>query len=66
MRVAGFRLLDFDHPDDLPVVFLESAIGVLREEEADRVAGVRRVFDSISAAALCVEESRAFIERLAR
>lgn len=31
MRAGGFRLLGFDHPDDLPVVFLESAVGVLRE-----------------------------------
>ena len=66
MRAAGFRLLDFDHPDDLPVVFLESAVGVLREEDAERVAVVQRVFGSISAAALSVEESRTFIEQQAR
>jgi len=66
MRAGGFRLLDFDHPDDLPVVFLDSAVGVLREEDAERVAGVRQVFDSITAAALSAEESRTFIEQLAR
>jgi hypothetical protein len=66
MRAGGFRLLDFDHPDDSPVVFLESAVGVLREEGAERVAIVRRIFDSITAAALSVEESRTFIEQLAR
>ncbi len=65
MRAGGFRLLDFDHPDDLPVVFLESAVGVLREEGEERVASVRRVFDSITAAALPVEETRAFIQQLA-
>jgi hypothetical protein len=66
MRAGGFRLLDFDHPEDLPVVFLDSAVGVLREEGAKRVASVRRVFDSITAAALPVDESREFIDRLAR
>lgn len=59
-------MLGFDHPDDLPVVFLDSAVGVLREEDAERVAGVRHVFDSITAAALSVEESRTFIEQLVR
>jgi hypothetical protein len=38
---------------------------VLREEGAERVANVRRVFDSITAAALSVDESREFIEQLA-
>ena len=66
IRVGGFRLLGFDHPDDLPVVYLESAVGVLREEEAERVAGVRQAFDSISTAALPSDESRTFIEQLAR
>lgn len=66
MRAGGFRLLGFDHPDDLPVAYLESAVGVLREEGAERVASVRQAFDSISAAALSVEESRTFIEQLTR
>jgi hypothetical protein len=66
VRAGGFRLLDFDHPDDLPVVYLESAIGVLREEGADQIANVRQVFDSINAAALSVDESRTFVEQLAR
>jgi hypothetical protein len=66
MRAGGFRLLGFDHPEDLPVVFVDSAVGVLREEGVERVASVRNVFDSITAAALPVEESREFIEQLAR
>jgi DNA-binding XRE family transcriptional regulator len=66
VRVGGFRLLDFDHPDDLPVVYLESAVGELREEEAERVIAVRRAFDSISAAALSVEDSQTFVEQLTR
>ncbi len=66
MRAGGFRLLGFDHPDDPPVVYLESAVGVLREEGAERVATVRQVFDSLSSTALTVDESRKFIEQLAR
>ncbi len=66
VRAGGFRLLDFDHPDDLPVVYLDSAVGVLREEGTDQVASVRQVFDSINAAALSVDESRTFVEQLAR
>ncbi len=66
MRAGGFRLLDFDHPDDSPVTYLDSAIGAIREEDTDRVAMVRQVFDSISTAALPVDESRTFIEQIAR
>ena len=66
VRVGGFRLLDFDHPDDLPVVYLESAVGFLREEGTQQVAVVRQAFDSISSAALSSDESRAFMEQLAQ
>lgn len=65
VRVGGFRLLNFDHPDDLPVVYLDSAVGVLREEDTERVASARHAFESIWAAALSVDESRTFIEQLA-
>ena len=66
VRVGGFRLLDFDHPDDLPVVYLESAVGFLREEGTQQVATVRQAFDAISSAALSCDESRAFMEQLVR
>jgi hypothetical protein len=66
MRTGGFRLLGFDHPDDLPVVFQDSMFGVLREEGAKQVAGVRRVFDLITGAALSVDESYEFIEQFVR
>ena len=56
-------MLEFAHPDDSPVTYWESAVGVRREENAEPVATVQQLFDSIHTAALDTEESRTFIER---
>lgn len=66
IRAAGFRLLDFDHPDDLPVMYAEVPGATLRKEEAESVTAARAIFETVQAAALSPEDTRTFITRLAR
>jgi transcriptional regulator with XRE-family HTH domain len=55
--MAGpFRILDFDDPDDPDVVYLESHVGALYLEEPSEIAEYRRIFDTISGAAVPIEE----------
>ncbi|MGH3876161.1 MAG: helix-turn-helix domain-containing protein [Actinophytocola sp.] len=63
---SGFQILDFDHPDDLPVMYAEFPGGALREEGAQSVATTRQIFDNACAVALSREDSRTFITQLTR
>ena len=51
-----FTLMDFDDPDDPPLVYLESYIGSRYVERKDHVAAFRAAFDTIRAQAVPVEE----------
>jgi DNA-binding XRE family transcriptional regulator len=66
VRAAGFQILDFDHPDDLPVLYAEVPGGSLRKEGTETIAAARAIFDAVQAAALSCEDSRDFIARLTR
>jgi DNA-binding XRE family transcriptional regulator len=66
IRAAGFQILDFDHPDDLPVMYAEFPGGAVRKEGAQPIAAARQIFDSAHAAALSCEDSQEFITQLTR
>ena len=66
IRAAGFQILDFDHPEDPPVLYAEVPGASLRKEETESVAVARDIFDAVHAAALSCEDSRAFIAQLTR
>jgi transcriptional regulator with XRE-family HTH domain len=51
-----FTLMDFDDPDDPPLVYLESYIGSRYVERKDHVAAFRAAFDAIRTQAVPVEE----------
>jgi hypothetical protein len=61
---VGFQLLDFDHPDDLPVLHAE-VFGVALRKEGTETDVARTIFDTLQAAALSCEDSRGFITQLA-
>lgn len=50
--VSNFRLLEFDHRDDQPIVFADTPMELLKEERHDKVALAQRLFEDISNAAL--------------
>jgi len=66
VRTAGFRLLEFDHPDDPPVLYADCVHGTVREDGDEQVAEARRAFDAIASKALSEEDSKTFIQRLSR
>ncbi len=66
VRTAGFRLLEFDHPDDSPVMFADCVHATVREDGSERVAETRQVFEAVASAALSEEDSIAFIRDLSR
>jgi DNA-binding XRE family transcriptional regulator len=51
-RCGGFRLLEFDHPDDPPVLFADLIDSERREDSADLTKSTRQQFDLIASAAL--------------
>jgi transcriptional regulator with XRE-family HTH domain len=53
---GGFRILDFDDPDDPDVVYLESHVGALYLEEKHEVDEYRRIFELISQSAIPLKE----------
>jgi transcriptional regulator with XRE-family HTH domain len=64
VRTAGFRLLEFGHPDDPTVLFADCVHATVREESCEVVADARRRFDDIAAAVLPEADSVAFIRDL--
>lgn len=66
IRCAGFRLLEFGHPDDSPVLYADCAHARVREERSEEVAKAVRLFDAIGAAALSEQDSVRFIRRVLR
>lgn len=65
VRAGGFRLLEFDHPDDSPVLYADCAHVTVREDEPDEVTESRRLFAVIESAALPEEDSVEFVQQLA-
>ncbi len=66
VRTAGFRLLEFDDSDDLPVLYADCAHTTVREDRPEQVAEARRAFNTIASAALSEEDSMAFVRQLSR
>jgi hypothetical protein len=51
-NAANFRLLEFDHPDDPPIVFADTPVELIKEDRHDKVALAQRLFDDATNAAL--------------
>jgi transcriptional regulator with XRE-family HTH domain len=54
--VSPFTILDFDDPDDPAVVYLESQTGARYLEKPEELAEYRRIFSSIEARSVPLEE----------
>lgn len=63
-RIAGFRLLDFAHPDDSPILYADSVHATIRADRPEEIAEASRVFDALDAAALSEQDSLALIQRV--
>lgn len=63
---GGFSLLEFEDPQDPPLVYAEYPGGVVRERKAEPVDRARHIFDTVSSAALSPHDSVGFIERISR
>jgi hypothetical protein len=66
VRAAGFRLLEFDHPDDSPVLYAGCVHTTVREDRPEYVVKARSAFDAIVSAALSDVDSVAFVQDLSR
>lgn len=66
VRTSGFRLLDFYHAEDPPVLYADCAHTTMREDRHEHVTEARRAFDAIEAAALSKDDSITAIQHLAR
>jgi transcriptional regulator with XRE-family HTH domain len=47
IRMGGFMILDFDNPDDPPVVYLESHTGARYLEKPEELAEYRKIYDLV-------------------
>ena len=54
--MGAFTILDFDNPDDPPVVYLESHTGARYLEEETELAEYRRIYDLIYQKTVPIEE----------
>jgi transcriptional regulator with XRE-family HTH domain len=63
---GGFSLLDFEDPQDPPLVYVEYPGGVVRERKAESVDRARHTFDTISSTALPPRDSVEFIKCISR
>jgi transcriptional regulator with XRE-family HTH domain len=63
--VAGsFHMLDFDHPDDPTLVYVETEAGALYLEKSEEIRAYARAYDRLRAAACSPEDSAARIVQL--
>jgi hypothetical protein len=54
--VSPFTILDFDDVDDPAAVYLESQTGARYLEKSEELAEYRRIFDSVKAKSVPIEE----------
>lgn len=66
VRYGGFRLLDFDHPDDPPVLYADVVDSGVREDRPELVADARQLFEIIASSSLSREDAKEFVQRIAR
>ncbi|HEX5405071.1 MAG TPA: helix-turn-helix transcriptional regulator [Pseudonocardiaceae bacterium] len=63
---GAFSLLGFAEPDDPPQLYVDSPVGLLRQDKPYQVKQARYMFDRLFAASLSERDSIDFIECLAR
>lgn len=56
LQASSFRLLEFAHPDDSPVLFADTVVGTRREDKPQEIAVARGFFDNINQAAVPCKE----------
>jgi hypothetical protein len=56
LQASSFRLLEFAHPEDPPILFADTVAGTTREDQPQQTAMARSVFDTVNQAALPYEE----------
>jgi transcriptional regulator with XRE-family HTH domain len=56
-NASNFRLLDFDHGDNPPIVFADTPMKLIKEDKPNKVALARRLFEDINNATLSLCES---------
>lgn len=62
--VGSFHMLDFDHPDDPTLVYVETEAGALYLEKQQEIRAYARSYDRLRAAAYSPEETAARITQL--
>ncbi|GAA0349388.1 Scr1 family TA system antitoxin-like transcriptional regulator [Actinoallomurus spadix] len=63
--MTGFRILDFAHPRDPTIVYVEHLTGALFLEREEEIGRYATIFDHLRAEALGISHSAQLISRIA-